>query len=745
MALIEQQRSAFQFGSFELNPHTRELRKSGVKLKLQDQPLQILLILLERPGEVVTRDEVRRRLWPTNTFVDFDNAINSSVRKLREALGDSAENPRFIETLARRGYRFIAPVNGGASVQPVRRPDPDPTERRFPIQKQLSLVLAVIVLLLVGAVILFRTFSEPSRKVDDALPTPIPLTSYPGFQWSPSFSPDGTRVAFTWSKTDKDAPSIYVKLIGPSDPVRLTTGEERDFAPAWSPDGRWIAYLRVKGPFTCAVMLIPSLGGTARELARVQLDTSRVLFDGEGGANEMFPPPPVSPPFIAWSGDDKWLVTLEQSGMAGLAPERHIQIVRISVESGEKTPFVPLLDADQTQSKRAPLTDGEQALSVSPDGKMLAFIHTLDDPDTDAYVVALTDEMMPSGRARSLHFDKNSSHGLAWDADGRSLIISSDRRGSVELWRVPISGSAGPSRLDVSDELPLSLAVSKATHRLVYTHFVNDWNIWRVDLTSNALKDATAFIISTKDEYHASYSEDGKRIAFESNRAGNNQQIWVSDADGLHAVQLTFTNSWAGSPSWSSDGRQIAFDGDAGGQWNVYVIGAEGGKPRRITSGAGSKVRPNWSHDGEWIYYCTSGDTGPQIWKIRARGGPEMQITKHGGCGQMESPDGRYLYYLNKGNDALWRVSPGGGDETALAELGPNAQFALGKKGIYFLDSMYTTTLKRMDYETHSIRVIGTLRGPLIHGIRISPDDHWLLYAKSDSAGSQLRLIDDFR
>ena len=111
-----------QFGAFELNPHTRELRKHGVKLKLQDQPLQVLLILLERPGEIVTREEIQRRLWPENTYVDFDNAINTAMRKLRDAVGDSHENPRFIETLARRGYRFIATVNAPATLEPAREP-----------------------------------------------------------------------------------------------------------------------------------------------------------------------------------------------------------------------------------------------------------------------------------------------------------------------------------------------------------------------------------------------------------------------------------------------------------------------------------------------------------------------------------------------------------------------------------------------------------------------------------------------
>ncbi len=96
---MEQRQRPFQFGVFEINRHTRELRKHGVKIKLQDQPIEVLLLLLEHSGEIVTRDEIQERLWPENTHVDYDNAINNSVRKLRDALGDSPDNPRFIETL----------------------------------------------------------------------------------------------------------------------------------------------------------------------------------------------------------------------------------------------------------------------------------------------------------------------------------------------------------------------------------------------------------------------------------------------------------------------------------------------------------------------------------------------------------------------------------------------------------------------------------------------------------------------
>jgi DNA-binding winged helix-turn-helix (wHTH) protein len=106
-----------RFGAFELNPHARELRKHGLKIKLQDQPFQILVMLLEQPGQVVTREQLHQKLWPEGTFVDFEHGLNAAIQRLRQALGDTAENPRFVETVARCGSRFVAPVNSGNATQ----------------------------------------------------------------------------------------------------------------------------------------------------------------------------------------------------------------------------------------------------------------------------------------------------------------------------------------------------------------------------------------------------------------------------------------------------------------------------------------------------------------------------------------------------------------------------------------------------------------------------------------------------
>jgi DNA-binding winged helix-turn-helix (wHTH) protein len=155
---------AVRFGIFELDLRAGELRRNGSKVRLQEQPFQVLTVLLARPGEVVTREELQKKLWPADTFVDFDHSLNAAIRRLRDALGDSAENPRFVETVARRGYRFLAPLNGAAAPA-VIQPTPQPTDglKRWHI-------FATGALLLVGVVVgwVVSPLAAPTQ------PSPVP-------------------------------------------------------------------------------------------------------------------------------------------------------------------------------------------------------------------------------------------------------------------------------------------------------------------------------------------------------------------------------------------------------------------------------------------------------------------------------------------------------------------------------------------------------------------------------------------
>ena len=210
-----------RFGPFTLDGHSGELRNGPTRLKVPDQSIAILQALLERPGELVTREALRNRLWGPDTFVDFEAGLNAAVRRLREALNDSADVPRYVETLPRRGYRFIAPVEGASSAAPpapaalvgAEAPASAPTETARAGRVRLRhVVLATLALALFGAAL------WAGLRPDNAAPTestrrPVPITRFPGLEVEPAFSPTGNLVAFAWNGENEDNFDIYLRAI----------------------------------------------------------------------------------------------------------------------------------------------------------------------------------------------------------------------------------------------------------------------------------------------------------------------------------------------------------------------------------------------------------------------------------------------------------------------------------------------------------------------------------------------------
>jgi Tol biopolymer transport system component/DNA-binding winged helix-turn-helix (wHTH) protein len=728
---FQQQQAAFRFGVFEINPHTRELRKHGVRLKVQDQPLQILLLLLEHPGEIVTREEIQKRLWPENTYVDFDNAINSAVRKLREALTDSPDNPRFVETLARRGYRFISPVSISASVpfldvppQGTSRPVPPTTPFRWAARERRFVWIACSLVVVLGAIGVGIWWpvskSKPGRR--EITSPAVPLTGNRGYEGFPTFSPEGTRVAFAWQEPGSPLPSIYVNLIGQSDAIRLTTNQAGDFAPAWSPDGHWIAFLRVRQHSHAAIMMIPSLGGLEREIANIALGTDDMLYHWKSYA--------VPPPLLTWSSDGRYLLSVEEN-----VPNHSFSIVRISVQtSGKRTLTFPPKG-----------TTGDGGPAVSPDGKTLAFTRTLGLFERDIYEVAISDDVVPIGAPRRMTFDNKQIDGLAWTPDGRNLVFSSTRGGRRELWQVSMNPADEPARLTAAGDDPRDVAIARKGRHLAYSQQRIDWHIWRMPLDRKQRGQTESFISSTRSDLLPKYSPDGRRIAFESARSGN-EEIWICNADGSQPVQLTaFRSAWSGSPRWSPDGRKIAFDGNEAGNWDIYVIGLQGGQPVRLTTSESQEFRPSWSHDGRWIYFCSTRTGQPQVWKIPAAGGAAVAVTKHGGGVAFESIDGEDLYFTK--NQQLWKMPVRGGDETLVLASLLDDNFTPAKRGIYFIEGARSSADQRvrlLSFTTGAIRTVGVVPGPASDEISVSPDERWLLFGTVGGAGSELMLIENF-
>ena len=550
-----------RFDVFAVDVRAGELRRDGAKLKPQEQPFQVLCALLEHPGELVTREELRDRLWPADTFVDFDHGLNAAIRRLREALGDSAEIPRFVETVARRGYRFIGNVEIPApTVSAGRRRWPG----RFTTKKAILGNLAACAL----ALFFFNYRHFFGSKA--ARPVVIPAVTNIGEKFTPSLSPDGQHLAFAWNGGAGTAFSLYVKVVGAEESLRLTKQTSIDFNPVWSPDARHIAFCRIQKGET-GIYVIPAFGGTERRVRRT-LWEEQESYEAFWSAGR-----------LSWSPDGKSLAFSDRA----TPDEPAFSIFLLSLDSLEVRKLSSPARLERNLN-RASSPDGQTLAFVSlrsrgdfnpafsPDGQTLAFAR-ISHGVQSIYTVPVS-----GGEEQRLISGGTYNWGLAWTPDGRDIVFA--KAGWLaedgSLWKISQRGGE-PARLQFGQG---GVQPVIRGNRLVYVRQMANLNIWKRNLDSlHSTGTPERLISSTRFESGPQFSPDGSKIAFESTRTGV-YEVWMCRKDGGGLIQLTHLNSHTGTPRWSPDGQQIAFDSRAGGNADIYVIDSEGGPPRRLTS-----------------------------------------------------------------------------------------------------------------------------------------------------------------
>ncbi len=234
-----------------------------------------------------------------------------------------------------------------------------------------------------------------------------------------------------------------------------------------------------------------------------------------------------------------------------------------------------------------------------------------------------------------------------------------------------------------------------------------------------------------------------------SDRSGN-PEIWVCDSNGSNAVQLTsFGDHWVTSPRWSPDGTRIAFDSNAAGEVDVWVVGANGGKPQQMTTDPAHDSDPSWSHDGRWIYFDSDRTGEHQVWKIPSNGGEAIQLTRDRGWAPLESPDGKFIYYTKaEVATSLWRMPREGGRGTRILEsLTSYLDLAIVDGGLFFVpvqEPTASSSIQFLSFATNRIRPVASFEKPLGGGLAVSPDCKWILYTQLDQAGSELMLVENF-
>jgi Tol biopolymer transport system component/tRNA A-37 threonylcarbamoyl transferase component Bud32 len=567
-------------------------------------------------------------------------------------------------------------------------------------------VLAGIVVLAALCYLLFAKTFAPSLP---AMKT-VAFTSYPGYAGAPSFSPDGNSIAFVWNGERGENLDIYVKLVDAGSPLRLTSDPAPDDDPAWSSDGRYIAFSRSVHDGT-SFYVIPSLGGSERKIADVR-------SSGSG---------------IDWSPDDRTLVV-----SASESPGEPNSIMLISVETGQK------------QKLTSPDVNGqgEHAPKFSPDGTQIAYAKSLSSGVVELYTIPST-----GGREKRLTFDNLFVGSDAWTVDGREILFSSNRGGNTTLWRIPAQGGV-PVAVPSSGENVQGIAIGKKGNNLAYGRLIENTNIWQLNLGMSAAvrRSPTELISSRQKQMGPAYSNDGKHIAFVSDRSGS-FEIWVCQSDGTDPVQLTFFRGpQVGCPRWSPDDRFMLFDSREKGNGNIYVVNSNGGTPRQLTSGKSENNVPSWSRDGRWIYFSSNRTGVFQMYKISAEGGREIQITTKGGFAAFESHDGKYLYYAEKNNQSrIMRAPLAGGEaqsvDTHLSDL-LWCMWKLTDKGIYFIkqDTVKQGQICFYNFSTQQTRQIAVTEKSIYpySGIDVSPDGQSLLYSQVDRIESDIMLMQNF-
>jgi Tol biopolymer transport system component/DNA-binding winged helix-turn-helix (wHTH) protein len=663
-----------RFGPFEADLDTHELWKNGIKLKLGGQPFEILAILLRQPGQMVSREELQKEIWAADTFVDFNHGLNAAINKLRETLTDSAEDPKYIETLPRRGYRFIGKIEAARSESPgpnasamtpaappvppqaptIDRPVPaafGPAVGKRQRRRSLAAWVLAAAALTVGFLVIHRWWEtrgaeliEKAGERGAAGPGSATVTLVPDPASDPAISPDGQSVAFRRNSYTPGAAGIFVTSRDGKSLTQLSQ-HPGDCCPAWSPDGTTIGYSRIATD-EYGIYVVNAKGGEPRKISREDPRKKR----GE----------------LAWTADGKHIA------FSGDSPQGGAQIFLLAVGDASVRP----LSEPQGQ-------DRDWGPAFSPDGRKMAFVR--------ANGAGFPEEifLMPAngGPSEKLTSERAAIMGPpAWSSDGQYIIFSSTKQGEPSLWKIPASGGEA-RQIEAPGVATWHPTISRQDNKMVVQKILRSSAIVGMYFEREGAQTTAILTSSSGRNEGPRPSPDGKRLVFMSDRAGT-LEIWVSNRDGSQAVKLTNLNG-CGTPRWSPDGKWIAFDTVGNGAQGVYLISAAGGTPRALVADRAENSVPSWSNDGKWIYFGSNRSGQDQVWKIAPEGGPPIQVTRRGGFAAWESPDGQTLYYANSRfeNPEIWQMPVTGGIETIFSgAVRPKswAAWSVTEHGIFF-------------------------------------------------------------
>ena len=680
-----------RFGVFEADLIAHELRKAGLKIKLHEQPFQVLAVLLERPGNVITREELQLRVWPGGTFVDFDSGLNTAVNKLREALGDSADSPRFIETIPRRGYRFVAPVdaagNGAApnTAQPIEVVQEIETNAFGSAQRlkrgnwqilPWAMVAMLSVALAALAVIRFRQQPTDAHAIRFQVPPPERAS----FEESLSISPDGARLALLVS-TAAGQRSLWTRRLD-SLAAQPLPGTEGAYAPFWSPDSRFIAFfaqeklkkIDVSGVTPLTLCDAPDgFCGTWNRKGDIVFSQFGVLYRV----------PAVGGQPTALTGVDQSRDLWPQF----LPDGRHFLYLRLLNKRENDGIYVGSLDSKEVKRLLSSHSMPAYAKALTGPGYLL-FVRdgSLMAQPFDANNLQTTSEPVAVG-ARVVDVDTNpfafaffsvSTNGvLAYQSGADTQLVWFDRAGK-RLGTVEMPGYKAVPKLSADGK---HVALERGDPQ------TGKNTIWLLELARGA---ASRFTFEADHSYAPVWSPDGSRIVYASLRDGI-RYLYQKLSSGAQNEELLlkFGKEFSYPTDWSSDGQFIAYTiENAKTKKGLWVLPLEGDrKPFPFLQTQFNEMDGRFSPDGRWMAYTSDESGKPEVYVRKfsrgAAAGGKWQISTQGGIDPIWRRDGKELFYIGAGRK-LMAVEVKAGELKGRHLFKPSVPKALFDTGMKF-------------------------------------------------------------
>jgi DNA-binding winged helix-turn-helix (wHTH) protein/Tol biopolymer transport system component len=677
-----------RFGLFELDLKAGQLSRNGTKLRLPQQPLQLLAMLLERPGEILTRDELRQRLWSSDVFVDFDHGLNKSIQKLRDALGDSATSPRYIETIPRVGYRFIAPVrNGARPLEPevaikVDGPAPAPAVTGKQRARWWMLVAGVCAVLgVIGTAVYLSSRPHP------AVIKYTQLTDFTDSAASPALSPDGHILAFIRGDSDfMSADQIYAKVLPDGEARRLTDDSREKYGLAFSPDGSQIAYTVMEPP-VFGTYTVSVLGGDSHLLLHNAaglswLDPEHFLFSRTRSGVHLG----VVTQAVTSDHYRELYFPPHERGMAHYSyasPDRTSALV-VEMNGQGNWAVCQLISLNGLFQARPVGPEGAcTSAGWAPDGSWMYFIATVEGQSH------LWRQRFPNGRPEQITFGPMEEEGVAVEPDGRSVITSIGVRASA-IW---IHDDQGERSLSSEGEIvaypspPSFTADHKALYYLLrHPPAGSGSELWRMAVDSG--KSEAVFPGVSMFAYDV--SPDDKQVVYAAAGRDGKPQLWLAPTDRSSAPKQ-IGPSGATTPYFGPRGKivfQIA-EGNTNYLEEMNEDRSERAKvvPYPITDIQGVSPGRKWLMGD--VPYSDGKRVLPMEMAIPLGGGPPLRICATY-CLPAWSASGRYLFVAVESptqtspgrslaipvgpGESLPAIPPGGIEPGAKEDVVPGSQ-----------------------------------------------------------------------